>query len=66
MEFDAVPGFHFHSLQGNVQFVECSHCGEHVFDKSIDTFPTVKRIVDFFVAHLGMFHPEEMPPAMIE
>lgn len=63
MEFDALFGFHFHSTPEEVvDYVECSHCGERVFDRRVDVQKSLKRVVDFFVAHLGMFHPEEIPP----
>lgn len=64
MEFDALYGFHIHSSEGSVGYVTCSHCEERVFDRSVDTIPTVKRVVDFLVAHLGMYHPEELPPSL--
>lgn len=66
MGFDALCGFHVHSASDNTtDYVECSHCGERVFDRTIDTMDTVKRVVNFFVAHLGMYHPEELPPDLI-
>lgn len=61
MEFDALCGFRIHSTSEDaIDYVECSYCGEKVFDRSTDTPSTAKRIVDFLVAHLGMFHPEEI------
>ncbi len=65
MGFEAAFGFLFVSTpKDTVEYVECSYCGERVFDQRVDS-GSVKRIVDSFVAHLGMFHPEEIPPNLV-
>ncbi len=66
MGFDAAMGFLIVSTPPDtVDYVECSYCGERVFDRTIDSVTPVKKLVDSFVAHLGMFHPEEIPPNLV-
>lgn len=67
MGFDTIMGFQIISTPDNmVDYVECQHCGETVFDHSVDVFKSVKKIVNYFVAHLAMFHPDELPPELID
>lgn len=66
MGFEAFGGFEVVSTPENmVDHIVCAHCRELLFDRSVDTVRVVKRIVNFLIAHLGMYHPEEIPPEML-
>jgi hypothetical protein len=63
MGFEACFGFEIISDQDHkVDHILCAECRERVYDREVDEMPSLKELVNFMVAHLGMFHPENIPP----